>query len=537
MLVYANIFFFEPKNGTEQIIKLIAKWIGVRAKQRVDAERLAEGIRELHLIDGSTLTSRATVSVEKKATYPYVFGVQLSHRDNKVAGRKWFTEVGLRQESLGKPIECSLLLKTHEISARVIDPIQVTRPKLVQQLIENCSPIGETPGLKVKCLDMESANAFLSEVERNERKHPIVLISCDKEGHYPVDPERLRTLLVGLSDVVEIPVSVDTFNIENIIGKRYIAFGGAIKVVFPLRNRDSRRFCDTVLFQPSEIVQYKAESKQIESEVLATITHRTNLPYSWRHISLEMVEQAVMRGKLAQLLQKARESDKSEELSEYIELLELADKDRIAKDNELMHIRSAYEEKDDEARKLKAEIDGLKHLLSGRRTNEDNQDDDVVEALEPLRKSITAIGKGQPSLQQALEVISSLFGDRIVVLDSANSSAKDSDRRGFSMGGKAFELLLKLANEYWQALADGKGDQYAKSTFGNNVYAQNEGQALSSSGKQRRTFSYKGKNILMDKHLKIGVKDSLAATLRIHFEWMAEEKKLVIGHCGKHLNF
>ncbi|MBB5017503.1 hypothetical protein HNQ59_000772 [Chitinivorax tropicus] len=71
MLVYANNFSFEPKNGTEQIIQLVAKWVGQRAKQHVNAKRLAEGIRELRLDDGSTLTSRATVSVEKKATLTF----------------------------------------------------------------------------------------------------------------------------------------------------------------------------------------------------------------------------------------------------------------------------------------------------------------------------------------------------------------------------------------------------------------------------------------------------------------------------------
>lgn len=41
----------------------------------------------------------------------------------------------------------------------------------------------------------------------------------------------------------------------------------------------------------------------------------------------------------------------------------------------------------------------------------------------------------------------------------------------------------------------------------------------------------------MEKHLKHGVKGSLAEILRVHFEWIASEKKIVIGHCGKHLDF
>lgn len=33
------------------------------------------------------------------------------------------------------------------------------------------------------------------------------------------------------------------------------------------------------------------------------------------------------------------------------------------------------------------------------------------------------------------------------------------------------------------------------------------------------------------------MKDSMAETLQIYFEWIPSEKKLVTGHCGKHFNF
>ena len=78
---------------------------------------------------------------------------------------------------------------------------------------------------------------------------------------------------------------------------------------------------------------------------------------------------------------------------------------------------------------------------------------------------------------------------------------------------------------------------HAKAVFGHNAYAQNESQALSNDGRRRRTFTYRGRDFLMEKHLKIGVKDSAAETLRIHFEWLADEKRLVVGYCGKHLDF
>jgi len=44
------------------------------------------------------------------------------------------------------------------------------------------------------------------------------------------------------------------------------------------------------------------------------------------------------------------------------------------------------------------------------------------------------------------------------------------------------------------------------------------------------------KEIMMMKHLKIGNKPSVSETIRIHFEWDASDKKIIIGHCGPHLD-
>jgi hypothetical protein len=536
MLIYANSLVFEPVGGPDKIIKLVAKWVGLRAKTYVDAARLAEGIRELKLKDGSTLTARVTVSDDKQITYPFLFCAQLSHRDDKVSGRKWITEVGLRQEALDKPIECSLLLKTDEVSARVTAPIQVTRPKLVEQLIQSCNPASQTPGLIVKRLTEESAAAFLREVERDERDYPIVLISPARDGLYPVEPERLRSILVGLADVVDVPVSADTFAIEEVVSRRYIAFGGAVNIIFPARKGDRGWFCEAVRIRSDEIDNILEDGNTLESEVLAVITHRTNLPFSWRHISQEMVSQVILRTQLSRMIERAKGGDHSAELAEYIALLETADQELQAKDGELARMRSEYEVKDQEARKLQADISNLKHALTGLQANDDGLDE-VAEALGLLRESIASVLKGSPSLQQVQELISMLYADRVVILDSAMSSAKESDRGGFRQGAKAYELLSKLAIDYWQALSDGKSDQHAKAVFGQNAYSANEASALSNDGKRRRTFVYRGRDFLMEKHLKHGVKDSLAETLRVHFEWIASERKIVIGHCGKHLDF
>ncbi len=226
--------------------------------------------------------------------------------------------------------------------------------------------------------------------------------------------------------------------------------------------------------------------------------------------------------------------EQNDESAEYVELLVEADKEIRAKDDEVASLRLDMEVRDIEVRKLQADIDGLKYALSGRQsTLEANEEG--VNALSPLREAVSALVAGNPTLEQSLTLISALFPDRVVVLESAFDAAQES--RVFRHGKKAFDLLWNLVNGYREALASSKGDMHAKAVFGHNAYAQNEGEVLSSDGKKRRTFMYRGRDIEMNKHLKVGVKDSAAETLRIHFEWLADEKRIVIGHCGKHLDF
>lgn len=274
-----------------------------------------------------------------------------------------------------------------------------------------------------------------------------------------------------------------------------------------------------------------ADGKNLDSEILATVTHRTNLPYSWKHISLEVVSQSTLRSQLAASIQKAKDSD---EANEYAALLEEADKELLAKDAEVAALRQDLEDKSSQAHRLQTDIDSLKHALNGRKSSGDASEDELA-AIKPLRNAVASLVGGEPSLEHSLTIISTFFPDRVVVLDSAYESAQDS--KEFMYGKRAFDLLWSFANDYWSALAGGQGDMVGKRAFGTNDYAQNEGQALSNPGKRRRTFNYRGTDILMEKHLKIGVKDSVAETLRIHFEWFGAEKRLVIGHCGKHLDF
>ncbi len=154
-------------------------------------------------------------------------------------------------------------------------------------------------------------------------------------------------------------------------------------------------------------------------------------------------------------------------------------------------------------------------------------------SLEGHSRILPRFAEKVPVLEAALVILEALFPDRIVVLESAYKSARSAE--DFRHRDDAFALLWKLSTEYWLEIQKGGGDAAARKIFGVS-YATNEGSVLPKAGRKRRTFDFEGGPLFMEKHLKMGVKWSDAETLRIHFEWVAAKKLIVIGHCGGHLD-
>lgn len=531
MLVYANKFDFEPEYGVAEIIQVISAWAGRTAKTFVDHERLMRGTN--FSVNGYFISSWSTVKEGEEVATPLLFNFRFVHQDEKFKGRQWITEVGVRQRTGSEVVECTILLKTDEVSARVVAPIKVTRPGLVTSLIERCRPISGTPGLFPKKLTLENASAFLADVKHESRSSPLIVVSA-KDGEYPVNPESIRKQVLGLANVVCIPEDEDTFKLEEVVGRRYMSFSGGVRIIFPSRNSSTGSFIETELLRPDEYPGSGRDTATLSSEALALITHKSNVTLQRAHISSEAVRFEVLRSKLGSAAAQARNDSNSAEVKVFAELLEAADEDLATKEKEVAELITKLEDCEADLWKAESTIASLKHRIEGRQATEDDESD-LPKAFLSIREAYLNIKKGSATLYEVLSLIGVLYADRIVVLRSAYSSATESDKANFKHSDKAYELLETLATSYWQLMADGQGDQQAKSVFGNSFTA-NEA-SLSKDGRKRRTFDYRGQNIFMDRHLKYGVKDSTAETLRIHFDWSPSEKKIIIGHCGKHLDF
>ncbi len=81
------------------------------------------------------------------------------------------------------------------------------------------------------------------------------------------------------------------------------------------------------------------------------------------------------------------------------------------------------------------------------------------------------------------------------------------------------------------------GNSRTKKCLGKNECAAKEAETVARDKalRQVRTFDYEGKAIFMESPLKIGVEDDKTKTLRVHFRWVSEKKRIVIDYHGPHL--
>ena len=140
----------------------------------------------------------------------------------------------------------------------------------------------------------------------------------------------------------------------------------------------------------------------------------------------------------------------------------------------------------------------------------------------------------QPTPEESLLCVTELYGDRVQVLASAWSSAKKLDY--FVNGRRLLSLLMRLATSYIDSMLIG-GDGLARQVFTQSEFSSRESDPVMSSKShaRKRMCLYQSQQLTMQRHLKIGVSTDTKLSIRVYFDYLPNEKRVVIGWCGEHL--
>lgn len=522
MIVYASRIELTDRDPRASITGALCDWLSHKLRRNVTPDSLRADQGEFghgHHLQVEEFDGSAEWSIAWR----------YSHPDAELDGRTWITEVGVTSDA-GRS-RCTVLLHTEEQSALVHHRPDTTRPWIVTGIEQACSLHRSTPGGAVKTLCLEDSDAFLSVARDPDRSYPIVQISHDQDGRMLLDGSRMAGLSLGIALVAVIPQDVDTFALEHEVGRALCSFGGAINILWPAVRRQGSAFVPTTRLYAEDLLDFAERGLSPERECLARICHYTNPGLARSHVSPERVR--------AQRLQRAIEQARAERgsgadpgLVAMIDEIDREQRDEIKALGQKIsglerELKAVQEERDEAQRKAAALADHL---------NARSAEEPAGGVADELRDCILRTVGTDPHLEDCLSLLTQLFPERLVVLPSAWQSAREAS--GFRRTGKAFELLRSLCTGYYDAMVDGQGDKLAGQVFGPNSYAARESETVEGNKRARalRTFVYQSQPIEMVRHLKIGVKDSIAETFRAHFHWDAAEQKVVLGHCGRHLD-
>jgi hypothetical protein len=284
-----------------------------------------------------------------------------------------------------------------------------------------------------------------------------------------------------------------------------------------------------------ELLSIGATEKRI-SQVPVRVTDTSNILRLRKRVRPKGVTQLALRRRLQAVRardfqleanQLREEIDKASRLAaEQVEWISTLEEDTTRLESELSRVKARLAEESENLTEKNFVIQALKKRLES--TGGGRASRVEVESLLSL-----VCRPDPPTPLECIELIESTYGDRCIVLRSAKDSARAANL--FSYGRHLLDMLRRLVTEYRTKLLEG-GDDEARNVFTNNEYAARESKSVRGNKAMRlqRTFKYEGEQIEMFRHLRIGTDDNVAKTIRVHFHWDADRRRIVIGYCGEH---
>ncbi len=534
MHVYANTFRIEGPDAYELSLRTILGWLRQKLYPNLQLSDITHDGELEARENGGYARLRCSYSGQGE---PELYAWRLKHSDTQVRGRQWNIEMGLKVELEAVEFSCSVQVEAQ--STLVTNNVEASSPRIIRYFRNNIAnseshvAIG-VPGLSLKNVgqDLESYRALQFDIERKNRDYPILIVSPKRTGQYLVECENLQEQLFGLAQVVMVDSNFNSYEMEEMLGRNMSAWDGAINI---LHTPDGRARIRNTLMRSEEIEAWGDRAQSKISKLLGLVTDKTNIPRLRELIRFDGVERLALKRRLdAFRARRTQDSPASISPAEmdmlWVEIERLETQLKQACDERdaiSMRCMQLEDEKLDIDSQLRSANYRIKEI--SRSSTSNGEESELVNAL-----LIFACQQDSPAPADVLKLIESVYPERCVVLDSAHDSAADMHQ--FGHGRRLLDMLRRLMTEYYEAIQTG-GDNQARKVFSADEYSATESETVINSKtlREARAFYFDGKPIEMFRHLKIGKADDLRKTIRVHFAWLHENRKIVIGHCGEHL--
>ena len=373
---------------------------------------------------------------------------------------------------------------------------------------------------------------FKKELENPERKCPLVYVSMGTQSGRPlINVEYLARCLAGTAVVYVAQNSEADKEIEALFEKDFQCWGGMLRIYMPNVRFDIPKDAYRHRYFTTEKIQSQG-AEEVILQIVRLCCRRASLIRPGDVASIDDVKSWKRMQRFRELVGQNKADEN--ELSELIRSVEEENEhyktkiDEISEKNDLLQLEK--DELEDEKRKLEYEFSNYKGSI-----------DEVYEKCkqnEEKLQVIKGLSKWPKSLDEVLKSISRLHAGRIHVLSEAHESAAAAYFDSNSLG-TAWECLWAIAENLYELFFSSDETVDIAKIFKDETgfeLALREGRQTNKNPKYARIRKreYKGQSIDITPHVKWGTKKN--KVLRIHFCVDHENRCLVIGHCGGHLD-
>ena len=412
---------------------------------------------------------------------------------------------------------------------------------------------GDTRHDLVNYLTATKWNLFNEMLRDANRTLPIVLVCSDRDGVYPISPDRLQRYVKGMANVFSADVSNQAVKKElNRLFRRrgpenQFRCRPGFARVYPggisLAEEADSELCP--MFRASEAWVDEEWFDAGYDTYPAIVRLILSYQRAASNTPVDVAGLARMRArKAADWYREARDA-----------LAEVSTEDAIGLDEQVAGKGAASRqlmESELMVTLLTEELEKVSALYNGaqRQLSEMSRPDQRVEQYYVLEKAqrrhrrviqeltdgqrmLTALDRGLPeSVDDILTCIEETFPERVVVLPEAHDSAKRHGRRNLR---DAWAILRNVPTTLWSLHFEDAHDveREFRDATGYEL-ALTERKATKANGKMMkvRKLAYGDDTIDITPHIKGGLKGD---PLRVHYGIDGVNRLIVIGHCGDHL--
>ena len=473
---------------------------------------------------------------------PEMWAVRYEHADDDVKLRSWTTNIAITQVNQREwrfAVELTHRLKPGFVGKEPAPP-QPSSPNLIKELIESPNWISRIGSVRLSLapliLAVGKANEFVLLLKDPQRPVPVVLVSCDHRTCTPeLNAGAMSRALAGTAIVYYAESPECDLELEHFLPKSFRSPNGTVRIYAPGADL-SQEWTSTRhrFFTAKEI------DDEGDEEIIGQIVRALTRSDGWRGIqssvtSIDDIETRVRERRLAELRLRAAGTSSVKEKQEMLDLFMIDNQALLAKNSRLNQ-------------DLKAESDK-------RQESEDNlarRDYDLNQAHESVDDARTKAAADRDALQAVLgltkwpkevaevaKLAVQLGSGRLVLTNKAIRSLEKSE---FAKSSEAPTVIWRCL----RAMADDLHDlvlqklqtqqvaeEFKKRSKFDLTWTESKETKRDAKLMALRKIVHNGKERDITPHVKLGNK---ARLLRVHFCVDQDEKQIIIGHCGDHLD-